>query len=260
MVKEKFGLVTSHYAPITATPANSHPTYGPAIDLGPNVLANLTANRSQATLFGDDVLQLDTDEFTSATLQVETLLSDLQIEAALFSAAYNAADGLHDSADDNAVPGCYYYIQKLKTKTGIIYRGVFLYYAVPLHGDDNAQTKADNVQFINNALSFTVYADNTREWRARKDFDTQADAEAWLESLRGGSAAHAVTLEIIGEGSADPGAGTHYYAAGTNAVITFATDPTALYDGSTLATSSITSHKYTITAINADHHLRAVWS
>ena len=260
MVKVKFGLVTSHWAPIVSTPPNAHPVYGPAIDLGPNVLANISANRSKTTLFGDDVLQLDTDEFTSATLQAETLLSDLEIDAAMFGSSYSADNGLHDNADDNAVPGCYYYIQKLKTKTGIVFRAVFLFYAVPNHGDDNAQTKGESVQFLNNAMSYTIYADNTREWRARKDFDTQSDAEAWLDALRGGTAAFGVTLELIGNGSAEPGEGTYYYEAGSSVVITFATDPAALYDGNTLKTSSLASHKYTIANLAADHHLRAIWS
>ncbi|MBP5727402.1 MAG: hypothetical protein J6Y48_10060 [Clostridia bacterium] len=56
-------------------------------------------------------------------------------------------------------------------------------------------------------------------------------------------------------------AGSFYVASGQNAVLDFgSTDPTKLYDNGSDVTSSIASHKYTISSIAAAHDLVAVFS
>lgn len=191
-VKEKFGLVYSAFFPITGEPENSHPTYGPEVDLGAAVRANLTITYATAQAYGDDVAQLDLKEFVSAQLDAETLLSDLEVDAALFGSTYKEGE-LTDSIQDDPVPGGYGYIQKLAQRSGgTVYRAVFLYYVTPSLNADNSDTRNASITFMNNSISCSVLADNTGAWRTRKDFNTEAEAKAYIRTLAAGTGTAAV--------------------------------------------------------------------
>lgn len=260
-VKEKFGMVYSAFFPIASEPENSHPVYADPVDLGAAVKAYLSITYAEGQLYGDDVLQLDAREFASAQLDAETLLNDLEVDAVLFGG--NLTDGvLTDTVRDSANSGGYGYIQKLKTKTGTVYRPVFLYKVTPRMTGDNIDTKAGSLTFANNAVTYSVMPDGTGAWRSRQDFATEQAAKAFLlglaKAVSGG--AFAVRLNIVGSGTATPGAGTTFVTSGQNFEVTFATDPSKLYDGSTDVTAQISAHKYTISAIAADHQLTAFFA
>lgn len=257
-VKEKFGLVTLKAAPVASTPAASHPVYAPFVDLGAAVKAYVTAQRAEGQIYGDDVMQLNASEFTSADIQTETLLSDLEVESQLMGSQYS--DGvLTDTQDDTVNPCALAWIQKLRTKTAVVFRAVFLFYATPILPDDQSDTKTNAITFTNNAINFTAYADNSGAWRARKDFSTQADAEAWLESQRAGATSgYAIQLITSGAVSATPDAGTYYVAGGSSWAVKFAAVPAALFDNGADVTAQISDETYTLLNIDASHNLVAI--
>ena len=112
-----------------------------------------------------------------------------------------------------------------------------------------------------NAVSLRVMKDNAGAWRERQEFPTQSEAEAFIDSLAGGTAAYGVTITHIGAGTSDPGEGTTYVTAGQSLAINFgAKDPTALYDNAVNVTSKLATHKYTVSSIAAAHEIVAVWS
>jgi hypothetical protein len=185
-VKEKFGLRTSTYYPITAQPENAHPTYGEKIDMGCAVKAYMTTNFAENSLYGDDVSVLDLRRFISGQLDAETLLNDLEVESKIFGSTYDAATGLVDNHDDTPKEGGYSYVQMLRTKTEIVYRAVFLYRVIPRLGNDNSDTNGSSLNFTHNAITYTVMADNTGAWRNRLDFKTLKEATDFLESIAAG--------------------------------------------------------------------------
>lgn len=187
-VKEKYGLVYSAFFPITAEPADARPTYGEEIDLGAAVKAYLTITYATAQAYGDDRAQLDLKEFVSGQLDAETLLSDLEIESQLFGSTYTEGE-LIDSIQDDPASGAYAYIQKLAQRGsgGTVYRAVFLHHCTPSLNADNADTRNASITFMNNAVSYAVLADNTGEWRTRKDFEDEASAKAYITSLATGA-------------------------------------------------------------------------
>ena len=186
-VKEKYGLSYSAFFPIKSEPENSHPTYDAAVDLGAAVKAYLTINYAESKAYGDDSLQLDLKEFAGGQLDAETLLNELEVEAALFGSKMEG-DALTDSKDDRCKSGGYAYIQKLATKTGTVHRACFLYKVTPKMTSDNADTKAEGFTFAHNAVSYSVAADNAGAWRVRKDCDTEADAKAFIAQTAGQNA------------------------------------------------------------------------
>lgn len=257
-VKEKYGLVYSAFFPVASEPDNSHPIYGQEIDLGAAVRAYLTINYATAQAYGDDRAQLDIKEFVSAQLDAETLLSDLEVDAKLYGSSYEGGVAT-DNVMDTAKPGGYAYIQKLKTRTGTIFRAVYLYYTTPSLNADNADTRNASITFMNNAITCSVLADNTGAWRARQDFTSEADAKAWIRGLvsavSGG--AYTVTVDCYGNMTADK-AGTGYYTSGSSVAISFSPAPTKLYDNGQDVTASVSGGKYTLSSMSANHQIVAI--
>lgn len=259
LVKEKFGLVYSAFFPIGSLPENSHPVYGGPVDLGAAVKAYLTINYAEAQLYGDDVLHLDLREFTGAQLDAETLLNDLEVESQVFGSTMEAGV-LTDHKDDSAKPGGYGYIQKLKTQLGTVFRACFLYLVRARMTADNADTRGSSITFANNAITYGVMPDNTGAWRSRQDFTTEADAKAFLQGLAkavsGG--AFAVKVAIIGNGTSAQ-KGTQFITGGSSFTVTFGSAPAKLFDGSNDVTAQLSDGSYTISNINSDHQITAIF-
>ena len=189
-VKEKYGLVYSAFFPITTEPENTRPTYGEVIDMGAAVRAYLTITYATAQAYGDDRAQIDLKEFVSGQLDAETLLSDLEVDAALFGSTYSADGVLTDAINDDPKSGGYAYIQKLALRGGgTVYRAVFLHHCTPSLNADNADTRNASITFMNNSVSFTVLADAAGSWRTRKDCETEEAAKAFIAAFAAGTAA-----------------------------------------------------------------------
>lgn len=192
-VKVPFGLLNLEFWPISETPAAAHPKYGETVQLGAAVKLYITVTLAEGKISGDDVMQLSASEFVGADVQTETLLSDLEVQSKLFGAKYSEEGGLVNSANDAVKSGGLRGVQKLRTKTGIVYRAVLLYFTTPILSDFQADTKGESVTFATNPINFTALADNTGDWRAMKDFASLDAAEAWLESIRAGTAANSAS-------------------------------------------------------------------
>ena len=259
-VKEKYGLVQSLFFPIASTPAGSHPVYGPVIDLGAAVKDYLTINYSEAKAYGDDVTQLALREFVDGQLQIDTLLRDLEGDAALYGSRLEGG-ALYDHVDDSPVSGGHGCIQKLKTKTGIVFRAIFYYFVTPSQNADNADTKGSSVTFMNNSITADVMADASGHWRVRADFGSQEEALGFINGLvtavSGG--AHVVTVEHFG-GAEDGQASTMYVESGKSGEIAFASAPSVLYDNAKDVTAQMSGKTYTISNISADHKIVAIYN
>ena len=260
-VKEKYGLVRSWFFPIASEPTGQHPVYGPKVDLGSAVKDYLTINYSTAKAYGDDTTQLSLREFVDGQLQIETLLSDLEVDSKLYGSTYK--DGaLYDHVDDVPVSGAHACIQKLRTKSsGIVYRAIFYFYVTPSQNADNSDTKGANVTFMNNSITADVYADSAGNWRVRSDHKTQQAAETFIDGLAravsGG--AYALSVEYVG-GDEDGSCTAQYITAGEKATVDFATKPSVLYDNAVDVTAQMAGNTYSIEPMNADHKLIAIWT
>ena len=260
-VRTPIGARRSLFAPVASKPAGSHPTYGGIIDMGESVKAYLTKTYATGDVYGDDRNVLHSELFISGQLDCETTCSDLEVNAALYGR--KITDGVETSNVDDAPPqGGYGYIEPimLANKT-VIFRATFLYLvsAMPGQEKDEADTRKNDFNPKMNAVSFYVSVDETGDWRDRKEFSTEASALAWLESKFGSSEAFAVRVLSTGAGTVSP-EGTTYVTSGGNLEISLTGTLTKLYDNGTDKTSSVSSGKYTISAIAAAHDVVAIFS
>lgn len=186
-VQTPLGMRLSYFYPITAEPVNAHPTYGAGIDLGAAVKGYLTLNVASASIPGDDVDQVDIEVFAGGQLDAETTLNDLEVNSTLYGHTFSADAGEESKADDMAIDGGYAFIEPIFTKAkGTFYRATCLYKVTPLASSEKQEADTRKKGEFNpklNVVSYRVKEDNTRAWRKRKDFDTEAAAKTFIESV-----------------------------------------------------------------------------
>ena len=185
-VKVPIGMRSSYFAKIKTEPENAHPTYDTVLDMGAAVKGYVTITTATSEIYGDDIALLRGENFVSAQADVETTKNELELNAALFGHSYSESDGETSNANDVAPAGAYAFIEPIMDKTKkITYRATFLYKVQPLLNSEKteADTKKNDFGPKMNAVSFFVMPDNTGDWRARKEFDTEAAAEAYISGL-----------------------------------------------------------------------------
>lgn len=188
-VKAPIGLRRAWWWPITEEPANSKPTYAAAVDMGSNVRSYLSLTTASGEIRGDDVTQVAVDVFVSGQLDVETNYSDLELNARLYGHTYAEESGEVSKSDDTPKNGGFTTIQVLiNTDKSLTYRACCYHKTNPLMSaeKDEADTKpSGELQTKTYPLSLRIQEDNAGIWRVRKDFTTQADAEAWIGTHMG---------------------------------------------------------------------------
>ena len=92
-VKAPIGMQTSTFYPITAEPAGTHPTYAAGLDMGAAVKGYLSITTVTGEIPGDDEIQLEAEQFVSCQADVETTMSDLELNAKLYGHTFNEQDG-----------------------------------------------------------------------------------------------------------------------------------------------------------------------
>lgn len=192
-VKVPLGMRRSWYFPIAAEPDNAKPAYGEKLDMGSAVKGYLSITTASASIPGDDRMQLEVEKFASAQLDAETTMSDLEVNAKIFGHKYDEETGEVSSSDDHAPSGGYAFIEPILLKDkSVVYRTTCLHKVTAMASSEKQEAdtrKSGELVFKNNVVSYKVTEDNTGAWRTRKEFDTQAAAEAFIESTYGAVAA-----------------------------------------------------------------------
>jgi len=241
-------------APITAEPANSLPTYGTGVVMGELIGFNTSFNFASGQLDADDDVVEQDSEFTSGTATVDTADIDDSTHALLSGATIDGSGDIEDNGNDTPpYVGIAFYRQK--KKHGVRYwKGYFFPRAKASIGNENAQTKGQNINYQNPQTPFTILKAKSGAWRIRsEDFTTEAAAQAWVETKVPVAVWRKVSVMVQGSGLSADKDGVNYVATGANITITVTGAPTVLIDNG--ATFTLTDGAYTISAIAADHEI-----
>lgn len=197
--KGLIGLSSSFCAPIKTHETGKHPTYGDRVELGHAVKAYMSITTTPLTVHGDNELQIDDELFASGTLDEETTLSDLEKDSIIYGSTLSEDGMVTDGGLDTIQAFGHGFVQELLKKVDEttkvrVFRATWLYCvrAVKANYKDESDTrKKPDVEFKLSAISWKIMEDKANSWRSRKEFATQSEAEAWLESMRTGTAAAA---------------------------------------------------------------------
>lgn len=197
-----FGANYIKFSPIKERPADKLPVYrdeGP-VELGRLVKADLSVNIASGKLFAGNVLAENVDLFASASLAVET--DDMVDEVASLVYGCEVVDKMtHYKSGDTPPEGGVAYYKDLMRDGVPVFKGIFHPRAKAALGNDSAQTRTDSINFTTTATTFTIFACNTEDWRITEEFDTPAEAKAWVDKMLSGTSTGSGTGQPTGGGS-----------------------------------------------------------
>ncbi len=183
------GLKHPVFAPITAEPASSLPTYGAGLVVGHAIAANVTIELSESKLPADDMIVEIDNSFVSGTISTGIDdLSDEVLQAWLGNkkVTVGGVDVIRSAANYEAPEGGFGYY-RVRKKNGVRSFRAYWYYKTKWGmPSEEAATKPDGsiewqTPSIEGAIMTAQDADNS--WRDMATFATEAEAVAWLEEL-----------------------------------------------------------------------------
>lgn len=152
--------------------------------VGKLVAANLTINTASGELYADDGLAEQVSEFASGSLALETDRLEDDVAVALYGctkATGNDGEVTYNK-DDTPPIGKFGYFKTLMRDGVKYYRAVLLLKCRAALGNDNAQTRGNNITFSTEQTTITVMALDNGDWRKTKTCSTKEAAITWLNT------------------------------------------------------------------------------
>ena len=182
-------------APLNTETAGSAPTYTSGRKVGHLMKANISWNRGDVKLFGDDDKLVDKDNsITSGTLSIDSTYLDRTDRNTLLDLTnYNTAGTgetqeycLGDEASPYVGAGYVWKDNLITSKPYIAY----WYWKVQFSLNEDMETKGESTQYNVPTIEGEVFAvqpksDLKNKFRLEADFATEADAIAWLNTKAG---------------------------------------------------------------------------
>jgi len=154
------------------------------IVLGKLVSANLTVNLASGELYADDSLAEQLSEFASGSIAMETDdLEDAKAEA-IYGCKVVDKEVVYN-VEDEPPEGCLGYYKVLMRNGKKYYKGYYYPRVRAALGNDNAQTRGSSITFNTASTTFTVFADDSGDWRKTTTVTTADAAKAWVKSKCG---------------------------------------------------------------------------
>ena len=207
--------------------------------LGRACVANLAVTLASGELYADDGLAEQVSEFASGTLSAETDDMEDASAAVVYDATVVNGEVIYNR-DDNPPRGTIGYVKCLMVRGVKKYRAYILLDGKAAIGNDDGQTRGNNITFNTVKTTFTIFADDDGNWRKTKTFTSLPAALAYVDGIcgTGGSSAPNANLAALTIGTLrlspafDP-AVTQYAATATGA--SDAVTAIAAADGATVA-------------------------
>lgn len=175
-----FGAKYINFAAITSEKADALPVYGTKVEIGKLVKADLTVNIATGELYANNMLAEKADEFASGSLAVEVDDMTKEVEAEIYGASYSEGEVVDNSADTVPYGGLAFY--KTLQRNGVkVFEACYYPKVKAVLSTDTAATKGSAITFATKPITFTVYEPKTGDWRYRKEFDTEAEAIAYVD-------------------------------------------------------------------------------
>lgn len=178
-------------APLTTEADGAAPVYGTGMKVGHLIQANISWNRGNTKLFGDDKEVARDNSATSGTLTVNTTYLDRAARVALLdirAAGGSATDEYYMSGDEAPYVGVgYVWKDNLIADKPFI---AYWYYKVQFAMNEDMQTKGENIEYGTPTIEGEVMAVRPTatletHFREEKDFATEAAAITWLNTKAG---------------------------------------------------------------------------
>lgn len=253
----KIGYKRFYWAKMKEEPAAGLPTYEKGLQLGKAVSCNVAVTNAEGELYGDDQLIEYIAEFSSAQLTAQVDNISLENQAKVYGAQFVDDELLHNVNDTPPYGGTGGY-QSLIVENVRKYRAWVFTKAKAAIPDEDSTTRGNNISFGTQPINMKLMAPKYGPWKRVKEFETEAAADAYVQTWLNIGEWFKAQIMLMGEGTASHN-GTVSIAKGEKLEITFGTAPTKLYDNGEDVTSSVSGNKYTLAAMSADHKICAIF-
>jgi len=254
------GLKYMAWAQMATEPAAAVPTYNAGLVLGKAVSVNVSVSNAEGELYADDMLAEYISEFSSAELTAEVDNISLENQAKLYGGTF-ASDEFTISPTNNAPFGGVGGYQILVVGGVRKYRAWFYPKARASMPDWDGTTKGTSISFGTQPIKMKVLAPAYGPWYYVKEFTTEAEAQAYIDTKLGVATWHAIEVQVNGAGAGEAGApvGVTYVANAGTFVLTVTGTATALYDNGDESKSSIANGKYTLSNVTEAHKIALIF-
>ena len=187
----KIGMRHLVYAVVATETPGTGITYTGGADLAPAVSGNLTYDRSDNPLYGDDVMQDSDNGITGFSLDITTTELSAANEAALLGYTVDGTDATLYSVTDVAAPYVGVgFVQVLRRRGTVTYRALWFPKVQFGISSEETQTRQQSIEWGTptlNGKGFGVYLDasGAATFRMQKECATLAAAQTFLDGKAG---------------------------------------------------------------------------
>lgn len=179
------GLAKPTVAKLTESSGSA--TYSEGFTCGKAIEVTISPQYAEGSLYGDNGKAEYDKEFKYADITLNTTTLPIQAHSTMFghTVADNPNEGITDKTTDesNYVGFGIYVSEKVD--------GVKKYVAMWIHkskfteGEEGYKTKGDSIEYQTPSITGQAMGNAKNEWRERKIFDTEEDAQKWLDEKAG---------------------------------------------------------------------------
>lgn len=164
------------------------PRYGEAVTIGELNKVNESLNFNEGSMPGDDQIVLYEKLFKDGTVDMENVFIPIPTAAAMLGASCDEANGLAHGDDDKPPYGGFGFITHHVSKLKKYFQVLFFPKVKAAPTASTYDTRGDNINFATDKMPFHLESPACRKYRVIKDFDTEADAIAYLDACFAGTA------------------------------------------------------------------------
>lgn len=207
----KYGARKSFWAPWAKnsqdTDPTKLPTYDEAKSFGELNKVTDTLNFNEGSMPGDDQIVLYQKKFKDGTVDAESVFLPVQDAAQMLGASYDENMGMAHGDDDEPPYIGFGFLTHHVGKDKNYWQVVFYpkLKASPTSG--TYDTRGESINFATDKMSFHMESPICRKYQILKDFDTEAEAAAYLAGLFTGASTVPGLAAPADPANADPEAG-----------------------------------------------------
>ena len=253
----KIGFKRLVWAKMLTEPEDAIPTYEAGKVMGKAVSSNLAITNAEGELYADDALAEYIKEFSSAKLTAAVDNIPLENQAQMYGSRYQDGE-LQHWADDNPPYAGVGGHQVLLIQNVRKYRAWVFPKTKASVPDEDDTTKGNSISFGTQPIDMTIMRPEFGPWKRVKEFETEAGAKAYVDTLLNVAVWHNIAVQVQGNGGSTFEGRTSVPDNGEY-VLVLEGAPTKLYDNGVDKTSDIASGKYTLASVTAENRIAVIF-
>lgn len=210
-------------------------TYSNCFKAGEAIGTDVSPEYNEATLYGDNRVVEQCKEFKRATVKLNTTRLPLIAANRMYGHTVDGTEVIYKTDDNSPYCGMgFYVIEKINNVDK--YVAMFIYKIKFNEGAEGFTTKGDNIEFKTPSVDGIATALKNKEWKKTKVFDTEAEADEWLQVISGYKAACTKPTASIAAGE---------YAETQSVTLTAGSGETIYYTTNGTTPSATNGEEYT---------------